>query len=114
MDETRKPARKPRAPVAAKPVAKTAAKPVKEPVSRKAPAAGKTGLGQKTVPARPSAAEREALIRMAAYYRAQRRGFKPGHEWDDWLAAEAEVAASTDAAPEPQPRKAAVRKGREG
>jgi hypothetical protein len=31
------------------------------------------------------------LIEEAAYYRAQRRGFAPGHELDDWIAAEAEV-----------------------
>ena len=30
-------------------------------------------------------------IAEAAYYRAQRRGFAPGHELDDWVAAEAEV-----------------------
>jgi hypothetical protein len=34
---------------------------------------------------------REKLIAEAAYYRAQRRGFAPGHELEDWLAAEAEV-----------------------
>jgi hypothetical protein len=28
-------------------------------------------------------------IAEAAYYRAQARGFEPGHEMDDWLAAEA-------------------------
>jgi hypothetical protein len=33
----------------------------------------------------------EKLIAEAAYYRAQRRGFAPGHELDDWVAAEAEV-----------------------
>jgi hypothetical protein len=30
-------------------------------------------------------------IAEAAYYRAQQRGFAPGHELDDWVAAEAEV-----------------------
>ena len=38
-------------------------------------------------PAKP----REALIAEIAYFRAQRRGFEPGHELEDWLAAEAEV-----------------------
>jgi hypothetical protein len=28
----------------------------------------------------------------AAYYRAQKRGFAPGHELEDWLAAESEIA----------------------
>jgi hypothetical protein len=36
---------------------------------------------------------RDALIAEAAYFRAQRRGFAPGHEDEDWLAAEAEVDA---------------------
>jgi len=35
---------------------------------------------------------RQALIAEGAYYRAERRGFAPGHELDDWLAAEAELA----------------------
>jgi len=34
---------------------------------------------------------REALIATAAYYRAQKRGFRPGHDVEDWLAAEREV-----------------------
>jgi Protein of unknown function (DUF2934) len=34
---------------------------------------------------------REALVAEAAYFRAQRRGFVPGHEDEDWLAAEAEI-----------------------
>jgi hypothetical protein len=36
---------------------------------------------------------RRALIAKAAYLRAERRGFAPGQETDDWLAAEAEVDA---------------------
>lgn len=35
--------------------------------------------------------QRAALIARAAYFRAQDRGFVPGHELADWLAAEAEV-----------------------
>ena len=34
---------------------------------------------------------RRALIAEVAYYRAERRGFEPGHEIEDWLSAEAEV-----------------------
>jgi hypothetical protein len=33
------------------------------------------------------------LIAEAAYHHAQARGFEPGHEIEDWLAAEAEVDA---------------------
>jgi hypothetical protein len=36
---------------------------------------------------------RRALIAETAYLRAERRGFEPGHETEDWLAAEAEVDA---------------------
>lgn len=32
-----------------------------------------------------------AMIAEAAYYRAQQRGFAPGHELEDWLAAEQEA-----------------------
>lgn len=35
--------------------------------------------------------ERARMIAEAAYYRAERRGFAPGHELEDWLAAEAEI-----------------------
>lgn len=37
--------------------------------------------------------QRSALIARAAYFRALNRGFEPGHEVADWLAAEAEVDA---------------------
>jgi hypothetical protein len=36
--------------------------------------------------------EKRHLISKAAYYRAESRSFVPGHELDDWLNAEAEVA----------------------
>lgn len=34
---------------------------------------------------------RRGMIAQAAYFRAKRRGFEPGHELNDWLEAEAEV-----------------------
>jgi hypothetical protein len=34
---------------------------------------------------------REKLVREAAYFRAERRGFSPGGELEDWIAAEREV-----------------------
>ena len=37
--------------------------------------------------------QRSALIAEAAYLRAEKRGFAPGRETEDWLAAEAEVDA---------------------
>jgi hypothetical protein len=36
-------------------------------------------------------AEWQSRIAVLAYYKAQARGFEPGHELDDWLAAEKEV-----------------------
>ena len=38
---------------------------------------------------------RHAMIEEAAYYRAERRGFAPGHELEDWLQAEAALAPPT-------------------
>ncbi len=35
--------------------------------------------------------ERQHMIERAAYFRSQQRGFVPGFEMEDWLAAEAEV-----------------------
>ena len=34
---------------------------------------------------------REAMIAEGAYHRSAHRGFEPGHEVDDWLAAESEI-----------------------
>jgi len=36
-------------------------------------------------------AERQGMIADAAYLRAERRGFDPGHEVEDWLAAEKDI-----------------------
>ncbi|GAP66946.1 hypothetical protein MBSD_n2262 [Mizugakiibacter sediminis] len=45
---------------------------------------------------RVDAETRHAMIALAAYFRAERRGFAPGRELDDWLEAEREVAAMLD------------------
>ena len=34
---------------------------------------------------------REVMIAEAAYYCAEKRGFAPGHELEDWLEAEAQI-----------------------
>jgi hypothetical protein len=47
--------------------------------------------------AMPSAEELRAMISEAAYYRAEKRGFAPGLEADDWLQAEAEILTQTRA-----------------
>lgn len=40
----------------------------------------------------------QAMVAEAAYYRAEKRGFAPGKELDDWLEAEKEIEALTRAA----------------
>ncbi len=36
--------------------------------------------------------DRHNLIAVCAYCKAEARGFEPGHEMEDWLAAEAEIS----------------------
>lgn len=54
-------------------------------------------------PAPVSPETRDALIREAAYYRAERRGFAEGDPGADWVAAEAEIDQMLAAAPDPAP-----------
>lgn len=58
--------------------------------ARAAPAAARKAPAGAVIPPQ----EREQMIARAAYYRAERRGFAPGYELEDWLEAEAEVDAS--------------------
>ncbi|HEV7607302.1 MAG TPA: DUF2934 domain-containing protein [Steroidobacteraceae bacterium] len=48
--------------------------------------------------------QRAELIAEAAFFRAERRGFAPGHEIEDWLAAESEVDAKLLRTVESSPR----------
>ena len=41
---------------------------------------------------------REQMIAEAAYFYAERRGFTPGNEMDDWLRAEADVEGTARSA----------------
>jgi hypothetical protein len=51
-------------------------------------------------------AARKAMVAEAAYFRAERHGFAPGHELEDWVAAEHEVdALLSGVAPAPKPDK---------
>lgn len=52
-----------------------------------------SGPSTQSTQARPELAgyPREELVAVAAYYRAERRGFVPNAEISDWLEAEAEV-----------------------
>jgi hypothetical protein len=44
----------------------------------------------------PTAGARQAMVAEMAYFLAQQRGFLPGHDLDDWLAAEALVDQRRD------------------
>jgi len=41
--------------------------------------------------AAPMPKDRQERISLAAYYMAERRGFEPGHEIEDWLTAESQI-----------------------
>lgn len=58
---------------------------------RKTAASPMLSSGEQT-PARTALWQQIALT---AYLKAENRGFNPGHELDDWLEAEREVAAET-------------------
>jgi hypothetical protein len=60
-----------------------------ETVKKRAPAKAKQAKATYSAFVGPE--QRAALIAQAAYFRAERRGFVPGHETEDWLAAEIEV-----------------------
>ena len=63
-----------------------------ENVGAVAPATGNTVVSATAVPvASDATAERQAMIAEAAYYIAERRGFEPGHDLEDWLCAEREM-----------------------
>ena len=69
--------------------------PTTETVKKRAPR--KTAIAQAVESAVPAPftgpEQRAALIAEAAYFLAEKRGFAPGHESEDWLAAETEVDA---------------------
>lgn len=79
--------------------------------SAAAPAAPKKSPAKPKTTAKPGAkartdvatslspGERLRMIEMAAYFRSERRGFAPGHEFEDWVAAEAEIEVLVPAAP---------------
>jgi len=79
--------------VVANPAATPAAAPKR---TRKPKAESATESVAEMVPEQASVVHHEEFHRHvseAAYYLAERRGFTPGNEHDDWLQAEAELAA---------------------
>jgi hypothetical protein len=55
------------------------------------PAVARKGSSTESALPNSETLTREARIELAAYYRAQRRGFVPAQELADWLAAEFEI-----------------------
>ncbi|TVQ91468.1 MAG: DUF2934 domain-containing protein [Chromatiaceae bacterium] len=49
----------------------------------------------------PEAEDRYQRIAELAYVKALQRGFEPGHELDDWLEAEKEIAGYAPGQPQP-------------
>ncbi|HSQ02754.1 MAG TPA: DUF2934 domain-containing protein [Burkholderiales bacterium] len=65
------------------------------PAAKSASLSGSRAEGQ----TRLSGEERDRMIAVAAYYKAQQRGFAAGGELDDWLAAEEEVKVLLEGVP---------------
>lgn len=63
---------------------------------RKASSSGPPEAAPQAGEVHVDAETRRAMVAQAAYFRAERRGFAPGHELDDWLEAEREVASMLD------------------
>ncbi len=61
-------------------------------------AARKRSAEPRTAGAKIAPEQRQQVIAQAAYFIAERRGFAPGNELEDWLQAEAEFEACIKAA----------------
>ncbi|MGA8146797.1 MAG: DUF2934 domain-containing protein [Gallionellaceae bacterium] len=57
-------------------------------------AANRKASGKSAGPGKGNAVDRDEMIAVAAYYRAEHRGFDGGDPVADWLAAEAEIDAA--------------------
>jgi len=51
----------------------------------------KTNKQRSSVSSEAFATERHRMIEESAYHHAEKRGFQPGHEMQDWLAAEKDI-----------------------
>ena len=86
-----------------------AAEPAKAPVKAPAKASAKVKVTKPKPSVRTDVetslteSDRLRMIELAAFFRAERRGFVPGFEADDWFAAEAEIAAQIPAPPAAKP-----------
>jgi hypothetical protein len=94
-DEQEKPMTDAKKTVAKAPAKKTADKPAAaaKPTATKPAAAKKpaSNAARKATKLEVTPEQRHFMIAEAAYYRAERRGFEGGYEWQDWMDAEAEI-----------------------
>ena len=67
------------------------AKPGGEPAAEQPPAASPRRRDPSSSSEQLTPGDRYRQISVFAYYKAEQRGFAPGHMWDDWLAAERAV-----------------------
>jgi Protein of unknown function (DUF2934) len=91
--------------------------PAKAPVKARAKAPAKASAKVKVTKPKPAVrtdvetslteSDRLRMIELAAFFRAERRGFVPGFEAEDWFAAEAEIAAQIPVAPAAKPARKA-------
>jgi hypothetical protein len=77
-----------------KKVAKKKAAPRKKVVTKAPAARARSRTSPASVsPVGVSMEERWRMIATAAYYKAEKRGFAPGNEFQDWIDSEAEITA---------------------
>ena len=88
-----------------KPISRKKSSTAPKRVRRKASTAEAAPKPKRATKARPAAKKkttrttaaaatiRHAMVAEAAYFRAQSRGFAPGHDLEDWLAAERQIDA---------------------
>jgi hypothetical protein len=76
---------------ASKPASGMTARKTPEPLRKPKAATPARTTASAAAPVNISADEKAKMIQDAAYYRAEKRNFEPGHEHEDWLAAEQEV-----------------------
>ena len=67
-------------------------------------------MAKRTAAAAAAPADFESMIAEAAYFKAEQRGFTPGHEMTDWLTAEREVEALLTGKAKPAPKKRQTKK----
>ncbi|MDP8984289.1 MAG: DUF2934 domain-containing protein [Pseudomonadota bacterium] len=84
-------------PVAEKPAREKTAGTRKVAAKRSAEMSGSQASPPAAAVTMTAPSDRQLMIEREAYLRAERRGFEPGHELEDWLAAEHSLGVRADA-----------------